>query len=313
MRLREIEFGSVFASSGVLNFDGKGYWYHRWLRLLRMSFARATFVAKTVTRDSRVGNMPLKSDGITPVELMPRCIVVNLQEGVALNAVGLSNYGLGAMLSRGVWRGRPDPFFISLAAVGASVGDRVREIADCAELVSQHRLGFGTPFGVELNVSCPNTEVRHEFMIDEAVRMLDALAPLNVPVMVKVNALTPIAVACALEKHSALDALDVSNTIPWGALPDQIPWRTFFGSDVSPLAHLGGGGLSGKPLLPIVIDWIKRARTAGFKKPIVGGGGILSVPDARAVLDAGANAISLGAIAFLRPLQVRPILNCLTR
>ena len=109
--------------------------------------------------------------------------------------------------------------------------------------------------------------------------------------------------------HPGCDAIIMSNTIPWGQLPDRIDWKGLFGTDVSPVAKYGGGGLSGKPLLPIVTDWIRGARVKGVVKPIVAGGGILSKADADRMLDAGADAVELGSVAFLRPWRVQGIIN----
>ncbi|MEK7078406.1 MAG: hypothetical protein AAB911_02450, partial [Patescibacteria group bacterium] len=112
-----------------------------------------------------------------------------------------------------------------------------------------------------------------------------------------------------IANHSACDAICISNTIPWGQLPDRIDWEGLFGSKISPLAHLGGGGLSGKPLLPLVIDWITKARRVGLRKHINAGGGILSIKDGMKVFMAGADSISLGSIAFLRPWRVEGIIH----
>jgi dihydroorotate dehydrogenase len=114
-----------------------------------------------------------------------------------------------------------------------------------------------------------------------------------------------------ISEHPACDALCVSNTLPWGSLPEYIDWRELFGSEVSPLADIGGGGLSGKPLLWRVIDWLRVARSerGGIRKPINAGGGILSLRDAQETMRAGADSIFLGSIAILRPWRVRGIIT----
>jgi dihydroorotate dehydrogenase len=127
--------------------------------------------------------------------------------------------------------------------------------------------------------------------------------------MVKLNALVSPHLAAKLASHDVCDAIVCSNTIPWGQLPNQIDWERLFGTDTSPLASLGGGGLSGKPLLPIVEDWIRAARASGLRKPIVGGGGVLSSGDADRLIDAGASAIELGSVSILRPWRVAGIIR----
>ena len=109
----------------------------------------------------------------------------------------------------------------------------------------------------------------------------------------------PVAEARAIADHPACDALCVSNTIPWGEMADRIDWAGLFGSR-SPLDRVGGGGLSGAPLLPIVAGWIAEARREGITVPINAGGGILRPADAGVLREAGASSVFVGTIAMLR-------------
>jgi dihydroorotate dehydrogenase len=76
---------------------------------------------------------------------------------------------------------------------------------------------------------------------------------------------------------------------------------------VSPLEERGfsAGGLGGAPLLPLVADWVKRVRVAGFTKHINAGGGVLCANDVDTLADAGADSVFLGSIAMLRGWRVR--------
>ena len=122
--------------------------------------------------------------------------------------------------------------------------------------------------------------------------------------------MAPVEAAHEISTYPNCDALCISNTIPYGQLPDRIPWEKLFGSalkEESPLAKYGGG-LSGKLLLPLLLEWIRAARKRDITKPINAGGGILSLPDAISVfedLGSGNDSISLGSIAFLRPWRVK--------
>ena len=78
---------------------------------------------------------------------------------------------------------------------------------------------------------------------------------------------------------------------------------------MSPLAHLGGGGLSGKPLLPIVAEWVLNARKLGIEKPINAGGGILSPDDVDVLKSAGASSVSVSSAAILRGWRVKKIIR----
>ncbi len=129
------------------------------------------------------------------------------------------------------------------------------------------------------------------------------------PLLLKINATLPPVLVGEIAAHSGCAGIICSNTIPWGQLPDQIDWKGLFGSPTSPLADLGGGGLSGAPLLPIVAAWITEARTMGVTVPIVGGGGILSAGDVDVMHKAGATAIELGSVSILRPWRVASIIR----
>src|SRR3989338_1556485 len=68
MELRGVHFGPVLDASGVRGFFGEGYWHHRYCKPFGLRFDGATFVAKTTTLLPRAGNMPLQSNGVTPID-----------------------------------------------------------------------------------------------------------------------------------------------------------------------------------------------------------------------------------------------------
>lgn len=304
MRLRGIDFGPVLDASGVRGFFGEGYPYHRWLRPFGLDFTGSTFVAKTTTLFARAGNMPLGSD-LSPRERFPRCIVVKPWKGVTLNAVGLSGPGATALLETRRWQRRKKPFFLSFMSVAPTAAERTEELRAFVALLRSRLSEFNAAFGLQINLSCPNVGLHPEDAEREALEALDAAAGLGVPLMPKFSVTLPADVAERVSRHPACDALCVSNTVPWGALPDKIDWRGLFGTDVSPLARFGGGGLSGRPLLPIVRDWLRGARCRGISVPINAGGGILSPEDALGLLAEGASSIFIGSMTMLRPWRVQ--------
>lgn len=132
------------------------------------------------------------------------------------------------------------------------------------------------------------------------------------PLIPKFNIRLLPAMAVKIAEFPQCDAITVSNTIPWGAYPERIPWEAYFGSSVSPLEGLGGpggGGLSGAPLLPFLIEWLNEAVHLKIGKPIIACGGILSPRDVRRVLSHGASAIQVGSASILRPWRVQPIID----
>lgn len=306
MKLRGIDFGQVLGASGVQGFFGEGYSHHQWLEFVPgFSFRDMTFVAKTTTLAPRKGNMPLRADGITPRDFKPQCIVVKPWSGVALNAVGLSGPGAEALFKDCRWQARTRPFMISFMAVAPTRAARREELAAFVALFRQYLSRMNAPIGLQINFSCPNVGLGHDDLIEEVTDALSIAGVLRIPLMPKVSVLLPIDAACIIAMHPACDGFCVSNTIPWGALPDRVNWRKLFGSETSPLAHLGGGGLSGKPLLPLVAEWVRAARAAGITKPINAGGGIMAPRDVDVLVKAGASSVFLGTIAILRPHRLR--------
>ena len=305
--LRGIDFGSVIGASGVQNIFGEGYPYHRVLKLmfpLGFRFNRMGFTAKTVTLNKNPGNMPLCSDGVTPQEIRPKCIFVNLRKGIALNAVGLSNHGIRYYLEQGKWQSRGDNFTISLMAIGKTEAERLEEINKFVEIILGYIRNFRGKICLQINFSCPNVGLHLVKIINEVKQALDIASEIGVPLVPKFNVLIHPDIVGEISRHKYCDAVCISNTIPWGMLPDKIDWKELFGTDESPLKSLGGGGLSGAPLLPIVIDWLERARCI-VNKPIIAGGGILSAQDVKTLSYLRPAAVSLGTIAMVRPWRVQ--------
>jgi len=307
MRLRGMPFGNVWNASGGVGFFGEGYWFHTYLKSFGLDFSDVTFVAKTTTLEARAGNLPLRDD-LTPRELMPKCIYVKPWQGIALNAIGLSGPGAAALLQTGRWQARQKPFFISFMSVEKTAQGRVDELKGFVELLGRYLPQFRAKVGLQINFTCPNIGLDLNALLGEVDEALFIASVLEIPLMPKLSVMVPPKVAMEIGNNPLCDALCVSNTIPYGALPDRIDWKKLFGP-VSPLAKFGGGGLSGKPLLPLLLEWLKEIRDLGFTKPINAGGGILSLGDAEKVFYGGADSIFLGSIAFLRPWRVRRIVR----
>ncbi len=332
MKLRGKEFGRVFCAAGARNFFGTeedAYWFHRvWvLRLFYglMSFllrrpwghnyAGSTFVSKTTTLSAREGNMPLKAGTVLPRELFPKCVVANFWGGYALNKVGLSGPGTEWLLQQKKWQRRGEPFVISFMSVATSKAERLEELRSFVMLMLTAALNetFSAPVAIEINLSCPNVGLDQKHLVEEAQEMRGIFRPLyELGWVMGFKLSVEIEARVGVEISKYCDFLTITNTIGYGKFPGQIDWRKLFGSDTSPLAAIGapgGGGLSGKPLLPLVVTWIAHLREFGVKTPIIGGGGILSVGDARKVLAAGADAVSLGCVSMLRPWRVASIIH----
>lgn len=307
MKLRGIDFGNVFGASGVQGFFGEGYWFHNLWRPFGLNFTDATFVAKTATLLPRKGNMPLTSH-YTPKDLFPRCVRVRLGRGAVLNSVGLSNPGINALLNTGNWQKRTKPFLISIGSTAETPSGRLEEFRIMIQVIGAWKDSFSAPFGLEVDLSCPNIGHDPRRLIDESAKILETIDILGVPLIPKYDIVSaPLWHILQLNDYPHCDAICVSNTLPFGSC--DIDWRSAWGSTISPLAKLGGGGLSGKTLCPLVCQWITHLRGAGFTKPINGGGGILCPQDVESYHIAGASSIFLGSVAVLRPWRVKKIIR----
>lgn len=313
MNLRGINFGPAWLGSGAGGFFGEGYWFHPWNRLLfgnKFCPREFTFVAKTTTTESRLGkkhgeegNMELDKD-FTPKHMFPDCISTRFFSGEMLNSVGLAGPGALELFNRCGWQNRREPFFLSFMTT--KKGDKsVRDMIEFRSLLRANLSDFLSPVGLQINLSCPNAGVDLKEAVRDACVALDIFAPLGIPLVPKFNILTSVEAVKLVASHPACDAIQVSNTIPYGK-HEEINW---WQGKVSPLARYGGGGLSGAQLLWPVCDWIKTAREAGITKPINAGGGILCWQHVDRMKEAGANGISVATAVALRPWLLRSILE----
>ncbi|KKU54533.1 MAG: Dihydroorotate dehydrogenase family protein [Candidatus Moranbacteria bacterium GW2011_GWE1_49_15] len=323
--IKGVHFDPVFVQSGTLNFGGEGWRYHKPLKVVlpeRFDFSGTTDVSKTTTFAPRQGNMPLDGN-LQPKELFPKCIYVDHAKGIALNAVGLSGPGMPALLERRILQNKTRPSIISImAADGKTTNERLEETDRLGLVLAKAKGSFRAPFGVENNISCPNTDhdpaekAKQEKALAEEVieqgRILRHHLGSDAVQGIKINPLMTTRTALLIQDSGVYDYIMVSNTIPWLELPEWIDWRKLFGSETSPLIKRGlkqPGGLSGAPLLPIVMRWIIEARAAGITIPIIAGGGVLHPKDVDILYFAGATSISLGSVAFLKPHNVQPIIK----
>lgn len=320
MKLRGIEFGSAWVGSGGVGFfSGGEYWFHPYYRKIfgkRFCPERLTFVAKTATLNPRrgkkfgeEGNMKLADDGVSPKQRRPDCISatpLGFMGGYLLNAVGLSNMGIRWLLQQKEWQGRNEPFFISFMPVSHGE-DMLQETSAFARILRQELPCFRSPVGLQVNLSCPNARADLGKVAQNAFVMLDVLSELNIPLALKFSILTPPEVIYEISRHPACDALVCFNTIPYGK-HERIAWRKLFPFG-SPLAKYGSGGLSGKPLLPLVCERIRGLRGLGIIKPINASGGILHPRDVDWVKKAGADGISLATALVQRPWRIQSIVE----
>lgn len=319
----------VWCMSGVLNFFGEGFPFHkilRWLFPKRFTFDGTLFVAKTTTLPPNKGNMPLKEDGVTPRDVRPICIAIGLWQwlcGVMLNAVGLSGPGFSDLLQRKIWQSSTKSVMLSFMSLAkepdevANIRERLKEFEAFASLLAAQRDRFLEYFLVQVNTSCPNMKAGQksdQHILEEALGYLDIMERFlpGIVCVFKINVLMNPKTAVEISKHPRCTGVCVTNTIPWSVLKW---WQKalYFPSSIftgkSPLHQFGSGGLSGKPLLPLVETWVRQARAAGFTKHINAGGGILRAHHVNRLHRAGADSVSIGSVALLRPWRLKKIIR----
>ncbi len=257
-------------ASGLLAFDGRGWaWEHplRWIGALRPDLF--TVVTKTLTREPRPGNLRWSH---------PWSCARLLRDGSMVNAVGLTNPGIG-WWCREVGP-RLDP---RIPLVGSIYGD-TRQLVEIAEMLNDAGL-----VGLEVNVSCPNTGNKME-EADAVVAGLSALAETSHhPLICKLSVVQDyVGIAGRLE--GAVQALSFNS----------VPWKLAFPGQTSPLAKLGGGGVSGRAAQPYSWRAMAEIVESGCRIPVIASS-IMEYDDLARVRALGASAVSFGSIHMLTP------------
>jgi dihydroorotate dehydrogenase (NAD+) catalytic subunit len=230
-------------------------------------------ITKGTSLEPRVGNDP------------PR--IVEAPSGM-LNAIGLQNPGVEVVVGDYAprWGAWDVPVIVNV--VGDSVEDYVAVVR---RLEDAPNIG-----GIELNISCPNVgaaglmfgvDARLAGEVTTAVR-----AATKRPLIVKLtpNVTDMVAIARAIVDAGA-DALSAVNTYVGMSLDLET------GRPV--LANVTGG-LSGPAIRPLALHAVYTVSRA-VSVPVIASGGVMSGEDAIEFLLAGAVAVQIGTLNFLRP------------
>jgi dihydroorotate dehydrogenase len=215
-------------------------------------------VGGTITRAPRTGSTK------------PR-IVRSPRQGAIVNSMGLPNPGAEAAAANLARAPRTAPRFASVA------DEDLGAVAETVELLAPHVDGF------ELNASSPNAPWRHD-----AAHMGTLLAFIRertvLPVLLK---LPPFA-----SDEDRATVLELARTAVDAGAHGLVSANTFPVRDLRLAA--GRGGLSGAPLralTPRIVSDV--AAATGRTIPVVACGGISTIDDVRACLDAGATVVQL--------------------
>ena len=319
MHIAGIDFNPAVGASGVQGFFGGDagieYPHHRFYKHIPgFTFDDMTFCAKTTTYNPNKGNTELAENGIAIKRMFPNSVYVDFGNNFVLNAVGLSGPGAEFLLRQGHWQRRTTPFMLSFMALGSDPVDQKLQAQGFVNLLKLRR--FATKLVLQLNVSCPNTGHDTTETAKAAEPLLDILGQLNIPILVKINLLTSVEDAKAIEEHPACAGLVCFNTLPFANIPDYKKRRFFQAGEPgkSPIPYPGGGGLSGQPIFSSTYDWLCKAENAGFKKPIIAGGGVTSVRDIDTLAELRCvKGISLGSVAITRPWRMEKLIKTINQ
>ena len=242
-------------------------------------------VTKTTTLAVRRGNLPQRIEE-TPAGM--------------LNSIGLQNIGVAAL------RRDLAPVYATwkVPVVASIMGFTAGEYAEVAARL-EGADGFA---GLELNLSCPNTERGGiEFGQDpasaaEVVRGVQRVTTLPIIAKLTPNVADPRLVARAVVDAGA-DALCVGNTLQ--AMAIDIERRR-------PVIGATFAGLSGPALKPVALRQVYQI-AADLDVPIIGCGGISTATDALEFIMAGATAVQVGTATFANPLAPIEVLEGIDR
>ncbi|MDP3936888.1 MAG: dihydroorotate dehydrogenase [Deltaproteobacteria bacterium] len=237
-------------------------------------------VVKSISLAPRPGNQP------------PR-----LQETPAgmINSIGIMSVGVDAFI-----RDKLPPLRKRGVPVVASVfGTSVKEFVEVTRRLDDAE-GIAA---LEVNVGCPNIEKGTIFGTDRGLTtktMRGVRRATRLPVILKLTpSVADVRPFAKLGEDEGADAISLINSIP--ALSIDIRTRRS-------RIHTGVGGLSGPAIRPIAVRMVwEAARTVSI--PVIGIGGIATAEDVMEFLIAGATAVQVGTINFVRPRAAIEILE----
>jgi dihydroorotate dehydrogenase (NAD+) catalytic subunit len=208
--------------------------------------------------------------------------------GGLINAVGLHNAGINAVLERygDKWSTWDVPVIVNIAA------ESVEDYTELARRIDGHP-GVA---GIEINLSCPNVDAgRVQFALDAtaaAAVVTGVRAATELPLLAKLSPSAADARTTARALVEAgVDVISAVNTMPALAM-DRRGRRSLLGNVY--------GGLSGPALKPVALRVVFEVAQA-VKVPVVAAGGIASLDDALDFLMAGASAVQVGTAVFADP------------
>lgn len=269
-------------ASGALCYDGKGWpWEQPWRWFGLLDPTLFTSVTKSLTLKPRRGNLRWYNP-FGCVRLIPDGVV---------NAVGLTNPGIDW------WSEKIGPFVNSKKIpLVVSIFGEPYELGEMASILNDFDL-----VALEINASCPNTgtcfleDVARVIKSCEEVRVYSRF-PLILKLSVAHNITSNGVVEIVKKVSDYIEAFSI-NSVPW----------SIFSNQPSPLASLGGGGVSGKVVQPFTWGLAKKLIHLSNVPVIVPS--IWDYEDIFTAIRFGGKAISFGSVFMHYPWRPTPFVR----
>jgi dihydroorotate dehydrogenase (NAD+) catalytic subunit len=229
-------------------------------------------ITKGTTPRARAGNDPVR--------------IAETPSGM-LNAIGLQNPGVEHVIREyaPVWATWDMPVIVNVA------GDSIDDYA----MVAGRLDGVPGIAGLELNISCPNVANGLQFGVDAKLAAQLTAAVRHVSALPLVVKLTP----------NVTDIVEIGQAVQDAGADAVSAINTFVGMAIDvhhrrPVLSRQSGGLSGPAIKPLALHAVWQLAER-LKIPVIAIGGIMTAGDALEFLLAGATAVQLGTVNYLRP------------
>ncbi|MBM4286710.1 MAG: hypothetical protein FJ135_00925 [Deltaproteobacteria bacterium] len=268
--------------------------YRQLLRLVQAT--DTTVITKSATRRRRRGNF-------IPGNPLTWGYIRRIAGQGMLNAYGLTNAGV-EVCARQIKASREKgiqviPNYYPEFAKGTDTA--IRETLESIEIY-QRFLGPAL-WGLELNFSCPNAQEAITENVSQGIRCVEAVRR-HYPglfLIAKISVVHPYEFAQELERLG-VGAIHGVNTVPYALIFPEGRYPP------SPLAHVGGGGVSGGPAGAAAMSY-----NAGLRQKVgvflIMGCGVTGGEDVRRYFDMGADAVSVCTLALRRPEEAAQVLR----
>jgi len=294
--LRNGSYLSMVMVSTALGIDGTGIFPRTLNPSYRMLMSEikktdTVVIGKSFTFLPRIGNFRLSRPWTWKY-------IQNIGSNGMLNAYGLTNDGYereGIRISRSILDGNKiiPSFFPELSLGTEEVISATKTVITSILRVVGEKLA-----AVEINISCPN--MKKEVVsknVSDAIALAKGIRIFfpHLTLIFKISVVHPYELAQELERIG-IDIIHAVNTIPYSLV---------YPSKESPLAHVGGGGVSGGPAREIAMKYNRDLRKK-VSIPIIMGCGVCRPDDVWIYEDIGADAVIICTTALRNP---KPLLS----